>query len=280
MLSYGGPVVKRKPPPVIEDIMFPIPVYVINLDRSTDRLEKIQRSALRHKIGFIRVPAVDGRVVPASERLGLSELLFRLRCGRRSLPGEYGCYRSHLETLRMIADGTAPAALVMEDDVEFADGLGEAIPALVGLMPKHSVLKLVHHRSGGFLPLATPAAGLEVGVCCMGPQGSTAAYLVTRAGARRLRRRLRLMSLPVDVAMERAWSTGVDVLTLRDNLLPFMDGRRGDTLVGTSEEYRAVKFLKLLRIPSYLFKGLENIWRMAYAFVRAGLWRVRSQADG
>ncbi len=144
MLSYGGPVAKRKPPPVIEDIMFPIPVYVINLDRSTDRLEKIQRSALRHKIGFIRVPAVDGRVVPASERLGLSELLFRLRCGRcRSLPGEYGCYRSHLETLRMIADGTAPAALVMEDDVEFADGLGEAIPALVGLMPKHSVLKLV-----------------------------------------------------------------------------------------------------------------------------------------
>ncbi|HZG30293.1 MAG TPA: glycosyltransferase family 25 protein [Ensifer sp.] len=263
-----------------EDIMPSIPVYVINLDRSADRLAKIERSALQHGIEFIRVAAVDGRSVPAVERHGLSELLFRLRCGRRSLPGEYGCYRSHLETLREIAEGSAPAALVMEDDVEFADGLKEAVRALVGLMPKRAVLKLVHHRSGGFLPLERPAEALEVGVCCMGPQGSTAAYLVTREGARRLLRRLRLMSLPVDVAMERAWSTGVDVLTLRENLLPFMDGQRGVTLVGTSEEYRSVKFFKLARVPSYLFKGLENIWRMAYALLRAGSWHLLSRLRG
>src|SRR5690606_26039033 len=37
--------------------------------------------------------------------------------GRDLTPGEVGCYLSHLELWRMVAEGEEPAILIMEDDV-------------------------------------------------------------------------------------------------------------------------------------------------------------------
>jgi hypothetical protein len=58
--------------------------------------------------------------------------------------------------------------------------------------------------------------------------------------------------------------------------MPYAGGERGETLVGTSLDYRATKFFKLLRVPSYLFKGLENVLRAVNACFTFLLWKWKA----
>ena len=75
--------------------------YVINLAKDTKRLKSAR--ALLHKLGIepVRVPAIDGALVP----------------NNRLSDGEVGCYHSHALALQMFLRSQEPAGIVFEDDV-------------------------------------------------------------------------------------------------------------------------------------------------------------------
>ena len=240
-------------------------IYVINLDRSAERLDYLRQSAARHGLEFQRFPAVEGAKVPRADWKDVSALLFGLRTGRHILPGEYGCYRSHLDLLETIAQSPAPFAVILEDDVEMPDDFRERVTAIVAAVGAPAVVKLANHRQGGFLSLGKTALGDEIGVTMFGPQGSSAAYIVTREAAAKLSKRLRPMSLPYDTAFERGWQHHVPIYSVRQDVIIFVEQLRQASIILAGGGYRASKFKWFLRIPSYVFKGLENIARLAYA---------------
>lgn len=95
--------------------MAQLPVYVINLDRRPDRWAAMSAQMDRLGIEATRIPAID------KERLEGDPALLRMGAGH------VACARSHYKAMQALVDCGAPAALILEDDVE----VGEEVPALI-----------------------------------------------------------------------------------------------------------------------------------------------------
>lgn len=219
-----------------------LPVFVINLPADNHRWEALSSSAAAHAAHFAlhRVEAIDGRLMAPQDRQGVDVAAFNRNGGRDMLPGEYGCYRSHLRALeQFLADG-APCGLILEDDVVFRPDSAARIEAILAAAPDFGVIKLVNHRTRLLIGLSQTQEGDTVGRAIHGPQGSAAAYLVSRAGARRLLEAIAIMALPWDVALERSWSHGATVLTTKQNVLDFSDHRQKSNI--SIGGYRRTKY--------------------------------------
>lgn len=109
-------------------------IYVINMDRSTDRLQRISTQLAREGLEFIRIPGVDmaGRD-PGAEGLYSPRKAQRV-FGRDLTSGEVGCYLGHLAALRAVVAGNADRALVLEDDAEIPAGFAEDLANLTAAL--------------------------------------------------------------------------------------------------------------------------------------------------
>ena len=107
-----------------------LPVYVINLDRRPDRWKAMSAQLDRLGMDAMRIPAID------KETLAGDPALLRLGAGH------VACARSHYKAMQALVASRAPAALILEDDVE----IGEAVPALIETVDwwpgEHGVVKL------------------------------------------------------------------------------------------------------------------------------------------
>ena len=110
--------------------MAQLPVYVINLDRRPDRWAAMSAQLDRLGIEATRIAAVD------KESLAGDPALLRMGAGH------VACARSHYKAMQALVDCGAPAALVLEDDVE----VGEEVPALIASLEwwpgEHGLVKL------------------------------------------------------------------------------------------------------------------------------------------
>lgn len=89
--------------------------YLINLDRSEDRLAKMQVQFDSYNLNFTRVAAVDGKTLTAEQ---LSKLVDSVQIWEIPLPAsEIGCFLSHKKCLELIAHGEDEYAAIFEDDV-------------------------------------------------------------------------------------------------------------------------------------------------------------------
>ena len=238
-------------------------VYVINLDRSVDRWAVVHSKAGECGIDVIRVAATDGRELSQKDFRNIDWKGFARHGGRALLPGEYGCYRSHIGCISIFLESDFDAALVMEDDIDIPADLVERTIAILEAVPNADVVKLFNHRSSGFLGIATSVFGDEMGRCLHGPQGSAACYIVNRKAAQRLLVTLKPMLLPYDVALERGWSTGVETFSMLENLADFSP-LRSDTAIGKRVHYRAAKRHCLLRVSAHWFRVCDQLRRWAY----------------
>ena len=255
-------------PEVADDAAQQISIYVINLDRSRDRWEHLCSQAVEYDLNVTRIPAVDGRVIADADRVDFHPHSFIYHNGRKLLPGEYGCYRSHLLALeRFVASGDR-MAIVMEDDVELNERLIPRAVAAMECVQGARLVKLVNHRLVGFKAICETAENDVIGRCMHGPQGSAACYILNRKAAKKLLTALKPMLLPYDVALERGWSTGVETFTTLENLVDF-SRHRADTTIGKRMHYRAVKRHFLLRLTAHWFRTCDQLRRWRYA-IKAG----------
>lgn len=241
-----------------------IPLYAINLDRSVDRWARLQAQSRDLGLDIIRVPAVDGSMITASARDWSNDTLFQRLNGRPLLPGEYGCYRSHLKALRLFLDSGASAGVIVEDDIELISDIEAQATAILQAVPSAGLVKLVSHRTRGFIRKASSSLGQEIGRCLHGPQGSAAGYLVTREGAEKLLQAVSVMVLPFDIAIERGWATGVETYTVKNDLLE-LGPLRETTEIASQCQYRASKISGPRRLLTHVFRATDYVRRIAYA---------------
>ena len=240
-----------------------VPIYVINLDRAPSRWQRLQEQAAKGGYPVTRIAAVDGRAVDPDKWVDFHLGRFKSHNGRKPLPGEYGCYTSHLMALERFAESGDEVAIICEDDIDLDDRITPRAIAALNAVPTAGLIKLVNHRIVGFRPVAKTAEGDVVGRCLHGPQGSAACYVVTRKAAKTLLQTLRPMFLPYDVALERAWETGVETYTTRDNVAAFSP-LRTETSIGKTGNYRDAKKHFLLRTEAHLFRTLDQMQRWRY----------------
>ena len=256
-----------------------IRIFTINLDRSPDRWQAIAGQLERAKLPFTRVSGVDGGDPAVTfDPAKIDVRGFKFCNGRPPLAGEFGCYMSHVKVLAAFLASDDGYAVVLEDDAELAPAFGETVRAIIAECPDVDVVKLSNHRKSGFVAFRRLSGGVTLGRCLHGPIGSARAYLVSRAGARKLLSVAMPMRLPYDVQLERFFRHGSVYFTIKADVVRRSSQRFPSLIASRSgkDSYGAKKYNFFWRLPTLLFRTADYVQRIA-AF---GRFRYGSSGRG
>lgn len=113
--------------------------YVINLDRSRDRLARMARQFHSLGIPVVRVPAIDGSRVRPKVLNKVATPFCRKLCTASMI----GCALSHMKTWKLVTQLGHERTLVFEDDAALAPGFVEGLrQALLDVPPDFDILVL------------------------------------------------------------------------------------------------------------------------------------------
>jgi glycosyl transferase family 25 len=237
--------------------------WVINLDRAPDRLERISGQLQRLALPFTRLPAVDARALTAAQRAALDEPAYRRKHGMTPIPGELGCYLSHVEAMRLFLAGSAEFALVLEDDVLLLDSLPAVLQGLLRHADRWDMVKLSAVHSGTPQPVLEVIPGHSLAVMLSRCTGASA-YLLNRRAARAYLdgpRPLLPMQLPYDHVFDQGWRFGLKVRLVTPTPCGH-DDRIASTMGYSSAPGR--KFPWTRRLPAFAYRLGVEVQRLIY----------------
>jgi GR25 family glycosyltransferase involved in LPS biosynthesis len=111
-------------------------IYVINLDRRRDRLDRISADLRSHGLDFDRIRALDGSTLNPAP-------------GDLVWPSMRACWNSHQTALRRICEADADFGLVLEDDAVLSSDI--AWPVFLGALDRQMPQENLHFLQLGFL---------------------------------------------------------------------------------------------------------------------------------
>jgi glycosyl transferase, family 25 len=240
------------------------PCFVINLDGSHERLAGFASAADAAGLRWERIAAIDGRKTVEADWREFDVKKFGRVNGRLPMPGEYGCYASHVKALRRFLDMGVGSCVVFEDDARPEVRTRTVLDELARTMTGRAVLiRLVVHRNVGFEPLMVLPSGDRIGQSWFGPNGSAAAYFVTREAAAQLLTHAVPGRMPFDVFLERPFQHGVPSLILEHRAVPVPNTGSSDiyatAISGKHEKWSAHK-----RFGALSFRGIQLIRRLIH----------------
>lgn len=173
--------------------------YLINLDRSPQRLAHMRETFAGLGLDFVRVPAVDGRQLDEGElngRLSGNGRFYRLG------PGEVGCFLSHRRFWEIVSAGDDDYAAVFEDDIHLSQVAKEVLPRSDWIPADADIVKL----ETTVVPTLVDRVPKHIVadrriVRLRGNHTGTAGYIISRDGARKLLSMSEMFADPVDQFM-------------------------------------------------------------------------------
>jgi len=96
-------------------------IYVINLDRSKDRLKEFQKNLDKFNFKATRISAIDGK------KLKTNFIDYT--------PSQIGCASSHIKTWEEIVKNNDMSAIVCEDDIILKDNFKKDLPIFLDQVP-------------------------------------------------------------------------------------------------------------------------------------------------
>jgi glycosyl transferase family 25 len=187
-----------------------VPIFLINLDRSPDRLSFMQQQAERLSFAFERIRGVNGvRGLP--DWLIPQFLSSDGTIASRMSNGEVGCYASHLVVFQEIVRRGLGAAIVLEDDVTLADDFLDASYKAIGAAPAGwDCIHLSTRFKNPCHTLSRLGSPHRLVRYSRLPAGS-AAYAISRSGAEKLLS-LGVRRRPFDMEFRYAWLANLDIV--------------------------------------------------------------------
>nr|VFK22067.1 MAG: Glycosyltransferase involved in LPS biosynthesis, GR25 family [Candidatus Kentron sp. MB]VFK27666.1 MAG: Glycosyltransferase involved in LPS biosynthesis, GR25 family [Candidatus Kentron sp. MB]VFK74382.1 MAG: Glycosyltransferase involved in LPS biosynthesis, GR25 family [Candidatus Kentron sp. MB] len=190
-----------------------LPILVINLERSVERREWMQRHLSELGLDCRIVDAIDG----LEEDLQRSEYyndrkIVRTR-GRRLLSTEIGCVLSHKKCYELMMAEHIPEALILEDDVVLSEEFPSLVEEILNSDIPYELLRFVCSVKAltGKMREVAQIDSCRIGRMRSNPYGAYA-YLIKNIGARKMFKALSDIYLPIDFLMNRPWEMGIDDL--------------------------------------------------------------------
>jgi glycosyl transferase family 25 len=247
---------------------------VINLDRAPDRLARISARLAMLGLPFTRLVAVDARALTPQQAAQLDEPTYRRRHGMTPVPGELGCYLSHVAVMEAFLASPAQAALVLEDDVQLHDSLPAVLQGLLQHPARWDMVKLSAVHRGTPQPVLEVAPGYQLAVMLSRVTGSSA-YLINRRAAQAYLRQpggLLPMQLPYDHVYDQGWRFGLRVRLVTPTPCGH-DDQVASTIGATSAGNVQRKFKGWQRLPAHGWRLRNELRRLAYGLRET--WRER-----
>ncbi len=237
-----------------------LPIWLINLPRSVERRAAMEVQLEKLGLNFRLFEAVNGRDDWEKLAPSIDIPAFERNVGRRVMPGEIGCYHSHLGVWRELLAGDAMVGLVLEDDVIFHDDFVDAVNAALAVVDKWDIVKLNHIRA------KFPVAKVDIGHWHLsgfrGAFTGTGAYLITQDAARRMLDRSLPIVRPIDHELDRSHIHK----TKHYGIMPFpshVEDEGESTITGVNSS-GVEKFPTLQRLPVYLGRLKNLLGKAAY----------------
>jgi glycosyl transferase, family 25 len=263
---------------------FTPPVFVISLERSSDRRHSMATQFDRTSIDFEFFPATNGEKLTQHELAQYDEQFVIERISRPMSRAEVGCYLSHARLWKKIVDEGIPWAVILEDDVDLmcdVDGLLSA----VGALPfGWELIRLAGLGLAPALPLF-PLPGETTLATLLQGAGGTQGYCISLRGAKKLLdfATPRVVGTVDDHVIDNCWKTGLRILAV----LPYpISENKG--FVSSIETERRSLFQEYRKKPEKMaFRQWTNrrrhklgrsIGRRMYAVVHTLFW-LRHQAQ-
>lgn len=164
---------------------FTPPVFVINMERSSDRRQSMAAQFGRLGIDFEFFAATDGEKLTQREPARYDEQFSIAQISRPMSRSEIGCYLSHARLWTKIVDEDIPWAVVLEDDVDIMGDLTGIVSAIGALPFEWDLIRLAGLGSPRALPLCVLTGDANLATLLQGA-GGTQAYCVSFRGARKL----------------------------------------------------------------------------------------------
>jgi GR25 family glycosyltransferase involved in LPS biosynthesis len=262
-----------------------VPAIVINLDRSSDRLEHMAAQFARAGMSFKRFPAVDGTALPEGVRPYFCDASAKIVSPLR--PGEIGCYASHLALWQEVAAGRhGQAVLVCEDDMVLPQGFAALIRSLMAVAPQGwDLIRLSPRTKRAVVPVCRVDSSHQLVRYSRQP-GSSAAYLLSLDGARKLLS-AGIRHNPLDQDFKRPWAYSIDSygvwppLPEKTNVRSTIDERGGRAR--SARRWRSLVLGDAVNKLLYqlstlgLARWTQCLWQnAARKFAEAGLWAATS----
>ena len=153
------------------------PAFVINLDRSPERLAIVRARFAPTGIELTRFRGIDAAVHTERIAASVDQARFEAYMHRPATPGEVGCALSHFALWDKLAESDAEAFLILEDDAAPAEHF-PAIADVLDALPDDWELCLL--SSVGRMPLWSGRAGAVTVHRYWRPDYIGAGYLVHR----------------------------------------------------------------------------------------------------
>jgi glycosyl transferase family 25 len=248
-------------------------IVLINLPRSVERREKMEQRLAILGLPYELLPAVDGRA--AWERLlpSMDLRAFERHVGRDVLPGEVGCYHSHLQAWHRLIASDSQVMLVLEDDMVFHEDFVDALRTALRGRAHWDMLKLAKIRAKQ--PVCQGMLGPYRLNAYLGAATGFGAYLVQRETAQRLLPALLPICAPIDRELEQVHRYDVRHFGLEP--FPCHPQDEGQSTI-TGERFSAVKRYPLRRRWTKYVEQMRNFFGRAAYLARCGRLRPRSVA--
>mgnify|MGYP000111736784 FL=1 len=235
-------------------------IFVVNLDKSTERLAEMSKRLERLDLPFTRVSAVYGASLTDDELNRHYNSALNKRVYRRPLAAaEIGCYLSHRNIWQTIVDDNLSMALILEDDAELGAQLPAALSAIENLGRPWDVIKLYEPQIKKPLARSIPL-NQDFSLCQYKKIPSTSTgYVVSLAGASKLLGAREMFGRPVDDDVQFYWEYSGEVYGVKPYPIFIADSSLEST-IGPDGQTRSRKSLAgTLRGP---------LLRLGYEFLR------------
>ena len=184
--------------------------YIINLERSKDRLDNTLSQLDSSNLDISILKAVDGRTMSSDEVKELCDAQALKEHPTWLTPGAIGCSLSHLNAYQRMLEDDVDYALILEDDNNYPSDLYERCMSWVPHREENEVC-LLYYESHGPCEFSSRSLielnatnSLVYPIKKNGPI-TTGAYLITKQAAKRLAD----LILPVRVAAD-TWHYFID----------------------------------------------------------------------
>lgn len=220
-----------------------LPIWVINLERSTERRAAMHTQLEALGLPYEFVTAVDGHRLDPQFREQLTAVS-REQGDNELTPGELGCYLSHLNLWqRMCAEGF-DAVVIMEDDVRLADDIPEVLARIKALDRPWDLIRLAGLRPRASVPLRRLNTGRRLAFLLNTACG-TQCYCLSRTGADKLLATALPIRRPVDIQIDRFWDNDLAILAVQ----PYPVSERQEIRSEIQQERVSPSRLHQLNIP-------------------------------
>ncbi len=186
-------------------------IFIINMDRSPERLEAMAKQLDALKLDYERVDAVDGTKLNMTDCEVLSVIDFDHWAKfhhRDALPAEIGCYLSHLRALETFMNSKHKYGVILEDDADISPALTDVLIGLKNCRDNWDLVKLHSSHPGYQRNCADLGNGNRL-TSFITQTGRATGYVISRTAAGVLYQQLLPARLPFDHIFDRNFEHGL-----------------------------------------------------------------------